>query len=122
MAGVGSTTDGNKGSQELGRAGSTLQLICSLSLHQEGGEGLAWPSLTGVHKKLQASRMVQLVLSHDPGIRKVANLRLLEKKSKRIKFKPAVLVDSVRRQNLLQSCRALKRSVKSILAEEKDNL
>ena len=85
--------------------------------------GLALPSLSGVHRELQASKMVQLVLSRDPGVRKVANLHLLEeKKSKRIKFKPAILVDSIRRQDLPRSCQALRRSVKSLLDEEEDDL
>jgi hypothetical protein len=49
---------------------------------------------------LQASKIVQLFTSHDPGVRKVADLRLVEeKKRKRIKFRPAVLVDSIRTQD-----------------------
>ena len=32
--------------------------------------GLALPSLVREHKKLQASKMVQLLMSHDPGVRK----------------------------------------------------
>ena len=40
--------------------------------------GLALPSLVREHKKLQASKMVQLFTSHDPGVRKVADLRLEE--------------------------------------------
>ena len=62
--------------------------------------GLALPSLAREHKKLQASKMVQLITSHDPGVRKVADLRLLEEKERlRMKFRPAVLVDSIRTQD-----------------------
>ena len=83
--------------------------------------GLALPSLVKQHKKLQASKMVQLIMSHDPGVRKVADLRLLEeRKRQRMKFRPAVLVDSIRTQDHLQSRRALTGAVKTILAEDED--
>ena len=54
--------------------------------------GLALPNLVFEHKKLQASKMVQLRMSHDPGVRKVASLRFFEEKKRlRTKFKPAAL-------------------------------
>ena len=43
---------------------------------------LVLPSLVREHKKLQASKIVQLITSHDPGVRKVADLRLLEEKKR----------------------------------------
>ena len=85
--------------------------------------GLALPSLVTEHKKLQASKMVQLLMSHDPGVRKAADLHLKEeKKRQRMKFKPAAFVDSTRVQDLPQSCRALTGAVKTILAEEEDDV
>ena len=81
--------------------------------------GLALPSLVREHKKLQASKMVQQITSHDPGVRKVADLRLLEeKKRRRIKFRPAVLVNSITTQDHPQSRRALSSAVRTLLAEE----
>ena len=81
--------------------------------------GLALPSLVREHKKLQASKMVQLFTSYDPGVRKVADLRLLEeKKRQRLKFRPAVLVDSIKTQGHPQSRRALTGAVKTLLSEE----
>ena len=83
--------------------------------------GLALPSLVKQHKKLQASKMVQLITSHDPGVRKVADLRLLEeRKRQRMKFRPAVLVDSIRTQDHPQSRRALTGAVNTLLAEDED--
>ena len=84
--------------------------------------GLALPSLVREHKKLQASKMVQLITSQDPGVRKVADLRLLEeKKRQRIKFRPAVLEDSIQTQDHPQSRRALTGAVKTLLSEEEDD-
>ena len=84
--------------------------------------GLALPSLVREHKKLQASKIVQLITSHDPGVRKVADLRLLEeKKRRRIKFRPAVLVNSITMQDHPQNCRALSSAVNTLLAEEEDD-
>ena len=58
--------------------------------------GLALPNLVFEYKKLQASKMVQLRMSHDPGVRKVASLRFSEEKKRlRTKIKPAAFVDSV---------------------------
>ena len=80
------------------------------------------PSLVREHKKLQASKMVQVIMSHDPGVRKVADLRLLEEKKRQIlKFKPAVLVDSIKTQDHPQSRRALSGAIKTLLAEEEDD-
>ena len=62
--------------------------------------------------------MVQLLMSHDPGVRKAADLRLQEeKKRQRMKLKPAAFV-----QDLPQSRRALTGAVKTILAEEEDDV
>ena len=84
--------------------------------------GLALPSLVRDYKKLQASKMVQLITSHDPGVRKVADLRLLEEKKRlRMKFRPAVLVDSIKTQNHPQSRKALTGAVKTVLSEEEDD-
>lgn len=64
-------------------------------------------------------KMVQLVMSNDLGVRKAVNLCLLEEnKSKRMKFRPGVLVDSIQMQDLSQS----QESVKALLAEEEDDL
>ena len=60
--------------------------------------GLALPSLVRLYKRLQATTMVQLLSSHDAGVRKAADLRLVEEKEKekkRLKFRPAALVDSI---------------------------
>ena len=38
--------------------------------------GLAIPSMVSMYKKLQATKMVQLFTSSDPGVRKAADLRL----------------------------------------------
>ena len=66
--------------------------------------------------------MVQLITSHDPGVRKVADLRLLEEKKRlRMKFRPAVLVDSIKTQNHPQSRKALTGAVKTVLSEEEDD-
>ena len=84
--------------------------------------GLALPSLVRDYKKLQASKMVQLITSHDPGVRKVADLRLLEEKKRlRMKFRPAVLVDSIKLQNHPQSRKTLTGAVKTVLSEEEDD-
>ena len=42
--------------------------------------GLALPSLVGLFKRLQATKMVQLLTSQDAGVRKVADLHLVEEK------------------------------------------
>ena len=58
--------------------------------------GLALPSLVMLYKKLQATRMVQLFRSHDPGVRKAADFRLAEERERqRMKFRPADMVDSI---------------------------
>ena len=84
--------------------------------------GLALPNLVFEHKKLQASKMVQLRMSHDPGVRKVASLRFLEEKKRlRKKFKPAAFVDSVFVLDPPLSRRAQTNAVKSLLAEEEQD-
>ena len=81
--------------------------------------GLALPSLVGFHKRLQASRMTQLTLSRDAGVRKAASLSLEEEsKWQRRRFKPATLVNSICDDNPNQSRRAVNGAVKSILVEE----
>ena len=66
--------------------------------------------------------MVQLITSHDPGVRKVADLQLLEEKKRlRMKFRPAVLVDSIKTQNHPKSRKALTGAVKTVLSEEEDD-
>ena len=40
--------------------------------------GLVLPTLVGLYKKQQATRMVQLFRSKAPGVRKAADLRLIE--------------------------------------------
>ena len=84
--------------------------------------GLALPSLSGVYRRLQASKMTQLLLSSDPGVRKAAVLQLeVEKKNRRMKFKPASLVESIIQQSSGSSRRAVKGAAKSHLTEEEDN-
>ena len=66
--------------------------------------GLALPSLVMLFKKMQATKMVQLFRSHDPGVRKAVALRLVEEKERqRLKFRPAALVDSILTQDHAQS-------------------
>ena len=81
--------------------------------------GLALPNLVFEHKKLQASKMVQLRMSHDAGVRKVASLCFFEEKKRlRTKFKPAAFVDSVFVLDPPLSRRAQTNAVKCLLAEE----
>ena len=88
---------------------------------KKGGLGL--PSLVGEYKKLQALKMVQLLLSNDSAVRKIGKLRVMEEeKSQRMKFKPAALVNSILQQQPSQSRQALKGAVKSLLAEEEDSV
>ena len=66
--------------------------------------------------------MTQLLLSSDPGVRKAAVLQLeVEKKNRRMKFKPASLVESIIQQSSGSNCRAVKGAAKSHLTEEEDN-
>ena len=52
--------------------------------------GLALPSLVDLHKKMQGTRMVQLVTSSDPVVRRAAELHLEEERRvQRRKFLPA---------------------------------
>ena len=83
--------------------------------------GLALPSLVSLHKKLQATKMVQLLTSRDPGVRKAADLRLAEEEARqRLKFRPAAMVNSILTQEPSQSRRALTGAAKTFLAEEED--
>ena len=82
---------------------------------------LALPSLVMLFKKMQATKMVQLFRSNDPGVRKAAALRLVEEKGRqRLKFRPAALVDSIFTQDHTQSRKALSAAAKAILAEEEN--
>ena len=84
--------------------------------------GLALPSLVGLYKRLQATKMVQLLSSHDAGVRKAADLRLVEEKGKkRLKFRPAALVDSIRSQDPPRNRRALTRAAMTLLTDEEDD-
>ena len=84
--------------------------------------GLALPSLVSLYKRMQATRMVQLLTSLDPGVRKAGDLQLVEERARqRLKFRPASLVDSILSQDHSQSRRALKKATKAILQEEEDN-
>ena len=84
--------------------------------------GLALPSLVSFHRKLQASRMAQLFMSSDLGVRKAASISLQEeKKSRRRRFKPASLVVSIREQCSKQNRKAVKGAVRTLLAEEEDD-
>ena len=84
--------------------------------------GLSLPSLVGLYKRLQAMKMVQLLTSHDAGVRKAADLRLVEEKGKkRLKFRPAALVDSICSQDTPQSRKVLTRAAKTLLTDEEDD-
>ena len=77
----------------------------------------------GEHEKLQALKMVQLLLSNDSAVRKIGKLWVMEEeKSQRMKFKPAVVVNSIHQQQPYQSVKALKGAVKLLLAEEEDSV
>ena len=81
--------------------------------------GLALPSLVDLYKKMQATRMVQLVTSSDPGVRQAAELHLEEeRRNRRRKFKPAQLVEDLLSGVQSQSRRTVLRAVKTCLAEE----
>ena len=81
--------------------------------------GLAIPSLVDLHKKMHATRMVQLVTSSDPVVRKAAELHLEEERRvQRRKFLPAQLVEDLMSGGLSQSRRTVSRAAKTIIAEE----
>ena len=81
--------------------------------------GLALPSLVDLYKKMQATRMVELLSSNDPGVRMVAELRLEEERRfQRRRFKPAQLVEDLMSGGQSQSRRTVSRAVKTIIAEE----
>ena len=81
--------------------------------------GLALPSVVNMYKKHQSSRMAQLFTSGDPGVRHVAQGHLhTEQKKQRVKFKPAVLVDSIRAQHPSKSRQGVAGMAKRLLVEE----
>ena len=68
-----------------------------------------------MYEKLLATKVVQLLMSHD---QKAANIRLSEEKKKqRVKFKPAALVDSISYNNLSLSSKGVTGVAKTILKE-----
>ena len=72
-----------------GLARSSCTSILFLPVKQGG---LAIPSLVGLYKRQQAACMVQLFTSSDLGVRKAADLHLVdERKSQRAKFKQPLL-------------------------------
>ena len=81
--------------------------------------GLALPSLVSLYKKAQSTRMVQLMTSRDPGVRRVAELHLKEeKRGQRSKFRPASFVEEVLPSVRCQSRQAISKAARTILAEE----
>ena len=88
---------------------------------RKGGLGL--PSLTSVYKKQQASRQVQLSMSHDRGVRQIALLQLQDERNRqRLRFRPATLVEEMRTINPSQTRQALSRAVKTVIAEEEGEI
>ena len=81
--------------------------------------GLAIPSLVSLHKKLQVTKMVQLLTSRDPGVRKAANLRLAEEARQRLPSSHGQLHLDTRAFQESQSS-ALTGAAKTLLAEEED--
>ena len=79
--------------------------------------GLALPSLVSLYKKAQSIRMVQLLTSRDPGVRRVAEIHLEEeRRGQRCRFRPAELVEEVLPAVQSGSRQAITKAVKSILA------
>ena len=92
--------------------------ISVLSLPVKRG-GFAIPSLVGLYKRQQVCRMVQLFRFTDPGVRKAADLRLLEeRKRQRSNFKPAMFIHDLLPQTQSQSQRALSGAAKTLISEE----
>ena len=84
-----------------GLARSSCTSILFLPVKQSG---LAIPSLVGLYKRQQAACMVQLFTSSDPGVRKAADFHLVEeRKSQRVRFKPATFVNELRAVDQPQS-------------------
>ena len=66
--------------------------------------------------------MVQLFTSQDAGVRKAADLHLMEEKEKkRLKFQPAALVDSIHSQHPPRSHQGLTCAAKTLLGQEEDD-
>ena len=81
--------------------------------------GLALPSLVSLHKKMQGTRMIQLLTSHDPGVRQAGDLQLAEERARQhLNFRPASLANSTICQNQHLSRKALKRGVQTIVQTE----
>ena len=81
--------------------------------------GLTIPSLVGLYKRQQVSRMAQLFRSTDSGVRKAADLRILEKRrGQRLKFKPATFVHDLLPETQSQSRCALSGAAKTLISEE----
>ena len=81
--------------------------------------GLALPCLVNLYKKLQSSRIAQLFTSRGPGVRKAAQLHLLEEKQKeRVNFKPAVMIDEILSHEQPRNRQALSRAAKTLIADE----
>ena len=77
--------------------------------------------MVSMYKKLQATKMVQLFSSSDPGVRKAADLRLEDEGGRqRVKFRPAALVDSIMKENPSQRRKAYSGAAKTLLAEEEE--
>ena len=84
--------------------------------------GLALPSLESLHRKSQATRMVQLVILRDPGVRRVAVLHLEEeRRGQRSKYRPAQLVQDLLPAVQSQSQQAVARAVRTIIVEEEED-
>ena len=61
--------------------------------------GLALPSLVSLHKKMQGTRMIELLTSHDPGVRQAGDLQLAEERARQhLNFRPASLVNSTQKK------------------------
>ena len=79
--------------------------------------GLALPSVVNMYKKHQS--LVCLFTSGDPGVRHVAQGHLhMEQKKQRVKFKSAVLVDSIRAQHPSKRRQGVAGMAKRLLVEE----
>ena len=82
---------------------------------------LALPTLMGLCKKLQTTKTVQLFMSRDRGVKKAAALRLIEEEGRqRLKFRPAVLVNSIMLQDHSRSRRVMSATARSLLAYVED--
>ena len=84
--------------------------------------GLALPSLVDLYKKMQATRMVQLLSSNDPGVRMAAKLHLEEERRiQRRRFKPAQLVEDLMSGGQSQSRPTVSRAAKTMKSTKVQN-